>query len=82
MGLPARLLLSILIAACALLGLYMSAYAFSVPRRALLAAQAGGLTLGAALIAAVWRLPGRWLWLALPVTAGLVTLLLLQGGGF
>ncbi|MFT2721856.1 hypothetical protein ACMT4L_17840 [Deinococcus sp. A31D244] len=82
MGVPARLLLSLLIAACALLGLYMSAYAFSVPRPALLAAQAGGLTLGAALIAAVWRLPGRWLWLALPVTAGLVTLLLLQGGGF
>ncbi|MGM9322672.1 hypothetical protein [Deinococcus aquaticus] len=81
MGFPARLLLSILIAACALLGLYMSAYAFSVPRRALLAAQTGGLTLGAALIAAVWRLPGRWLWLALPVAAGLTLLLLWQGGG-
>ncbi|MCD0171584.1 hypothetical protein [Deinococcus sp. 23YEL01] len=81
MGVPARLLLSFLIAACALLGLYMSAYAFGVPRRALLAAQVGGLTGAAALIAAVWRLTGRWLWLALPVVAGLALLLLWQGGG-
>ena len=81
MGLPARLLLSLLIAVCALLGLYMSAYAFSVPRPTLLAAQVGGLTGAAALIAAVWRRPGRWLWLALPVVAGLALLLLWQGGG-
>ncbi|GGS04378.1 hypothetical protein [Deinococcus sedimenti] len=81
MALPGKLLLSALLVLLTLLGLYVSAYAFSVPRALLHAgrvAGCGGALMGLLII---WRAPGPWLWYALPCCLLAAALLIWLVGG-
>lgn len=82
MAVLGKVLLSLLVAVAALLALYMSAYAFSVPRALLQAGQVALLLIAALGIGLVWHLPPQWLLPLFVVVGGVALLLLKQGGGF
>ncbi|SMB81152.1 hypothetical protein SAMN00790413_04483 [Deinococcus hopiensis KR-140] len=82
MAVLGKVLLSLLVTFAALLAVYMSAYAFSVPSSLLQAGQVALLLVAALVIGLVWRLPPQWLLPLLLIVGGLALLLLKQGGGF
>lgn len=76
-----KVLLTLLIVMAGLITLYMTAYAFSVPRSVLVVLQVAVVVVCVLFAGLVWKLSASWLLPALLVVTVLAFLLLKQGGG-